>query len=396
MAIHFDADVNPVTQNYVCDNLSRAAKDGYTAAVIVLNTPGGLLQSKDKIVLCELNAKLPVLVWVGPNGAAAGSAGVWIAEAGDFLGMAPQTNIGSSTPIDSGGANIGSDLRRKLINHEAASLRALAQSHGRNVDWADRAVRVATNATAPEALQMHVIDAVASTLPSLLEQADGVKTKPRGYTLHLAGAQIHNVHLGFFTRLLNTLIDPNILPLLFLAGLAGIGFEIFHPGVVLPGALGAVALVTALFGFSVLPISWGGLVLMLLGVALLVIDVHVPTHGALTVAGLISLAVGSIMLFHNAAGYHTSKPLVIGVAVGLGAAWAFAISKAVQVRHRPVEVGPQLIAGSIGEVRDNGLVYVNGELWQARVAGGQELRRGDRVRVESLDGLVLTVRPEGT
>jgi len=396
LAIHFDADVNPVTQNYVCDNLSRAAKDGYAAAVIVLNTPGGLLQSKDKIVLCELNAKLPVLVWVGPNGAAAGSAGVWIAEAADFLGMAPQTNIGSSTPIDSGGNNIGSDLRRKLINHEAASLRALAQSHGRNVDWADRAVRVATNATAPEALKMNVIDAVASTLPALLERADGVKTKPRGYTLHLAGAQIHNVHLGFFTRLLNTLIDPNILPLLFLAGLAGIGFEIFHPGVVLPGALGAVALVTSLFGFSVLPISWGGLVLMLLGVALLVIDVHVTTHGALTVAGLISLAVGSIMLFQNAPGYHTSKPLVIGVAVALGAAWAFAISKAVQVRHSPVEVGAQLIAGSVGEVRENGLVYVNGELWQARAVGGQELRRGDRVRVESLDGLVLTVRPEGT
>ncbi|MGZ8696307.1 MAG: NfeD family protein [Gaiellaceae bacterium] len=396
MAIHFDADVNPVTQNYVCHNLSRAAKDGYAAAVIVLNTPGGLLQSKDKIVLCELSARLPVLVWVGPNGAAAGSAGVWIAEADDFLGMAPQTNIGSSTPIDSGGANIGSDLRRKLINHEAASLRALAQSHGRNVDWADRAVREATNATAPEALQMNVIDAVAPTLPSLLEQANGVKTKPRGYTLHLAGAQIDHVHLGFFTRLLNTLIDPNILPLLFLAGLAGIGFEIFHPGVVLPGALGAVALVTALFGFSVLPISWGGLMLMLLGVALLVIDVHVTTHGALTVAGLISLAVGSIMLFQNAPGYHTSKPLVVGVAVGLGAAWAFAISKALQVRHRPVEVGAQLIAGAVGEVRGDGLVFVNGELWQARAAGGQELRQGERVRVESLDGLVLTVRPEGT
>jgi membrane-bound serine protease (ClpP class) len=396
LAIHFDADVNPVTQNFLCDNLSRAAKDGYTAAVIVLNTPGGLLQSKDKIVLCELNAKLPVLVWVGPNGATAGSAGVWIAEAADFLGMAPQTNIGSSTPIDSGGANIGSDLRRKLINHEAATLRALAQSHGRNVDWADRAVRVATNATAREALQMNVIDAIAPTLPSLLEQADGVKTKPRGYTLHLAGAQIHDVHLGFFTRLLNTLIDPNILPLLFLAGLAGIGFEIFHPGVVLPGALGAVALVTALFGFSVIPISWGGLLLMLLGVALLVIDVHVTTHGALTVAGLISLAVGSIMLFQNAPGYNTSKPLVIGVAVALGAVWVFALSKAVQVRRSPVEVSPQLIAGSVGEVRENGLVYVNGELWQARTTHGEVLHRGDRVRVESLDGLVLTVRPEGT
>jgi membrane-bound serine protease (ClpP class) len=396
LAIHFDADVNPVTQNYLCDNLSRAAKDDYTAAVIVLNTPGGLLQSKDKIVLCELNARLPVLVWVGPNGATAGSAGVWIAQAADFLGMAPQTNIGSSTPINSGGANIDSDLRRKLINHEAATLRALAQSHGRNVDWADRAVRVATNATAREALRMNVTDAVAPTLPSLLEQADGVKTKPRGYTLHLAGAQIHDVHLGFFTRLLNTLIDPNILPLLFLAGLAGIGFEIFHPGVVLPGALGAVALITALFGFSVIPISWGGLALMLLGVALLVIDVHVTTHGALTVAGLISLAVGSIMLFQNAPGFHTSKPLVIGIAVVLGAAWAFALSKAVEVRRRPVEVGSQLIAGSVGEVRGNGLVFVNGELWEARTPSGEQLRPGQRVRVESLDGLILTVRPEGT
>jgi membrane-bound serine protease (ClpP class) len=396
LAIHFDADVNPVTQNYLCDNLTRAAKDGYSAAVIVLNTPGGLLQSKDKIVLCELNAKLPVLVWVGPNGATAGSAGVWIAEAADFLGMAPQTNIGSSTPIDSGGSNIGSDLRRKLINHEAATLRALAQSHGRNVDWADRAVRVATNATAPEALRMNVIDAVAPTLPSLLDQAEGVKTKPRGYTLHLAGAQIHNVHLGFFTRILNTLIDPNILPLLFLAGLAGIGFEIFHPGVVLPGALGAVALVTALFGFSVLPINWGGLVLMLLGVALLVTDVLVTSHGALTVAGLISLAVGSIMLFSNASGFHTSKPLVISIAVALGVAWAFAIGKAVEVRHRPVAVGAQLIAGSVGEVRDNGLVFVNGELWQARTSSGEVLRPGERVRVESLDGLTLMVRPEST
>jgi membrane-bound serine protease (ClpP class) len=395
LAIHFDADVNPVTQNYVCHQLSRAPKDGYAAAVIVLNTPGGLLESKDKIVLCELSAKLPVLVWVGPNGSSAASAGVWIAEAADYLAMAPETNIGSSTPIDSNGGNIGSDLRRKLINHEAASLRALAQSHGRNAQWADRAVRVATNATASEALHMNVIDAIAPSVPALLKQTDGVKTKPRGYVLHLAGAEIHNANLSFFQRVLNTLLDPNILPLLFLAGLAGIGFEIFHPGVVLPGALGAVALVTSLFGFSVLPISWAGLLLLLLGVALLVADVHVTSHGALTVAGLICLAVGSILLFQNApAPYQTSKPLVISIAVGLGAVWAFAVGKAWQVRHRPVQVDPNQIAGSVGEVRDNGLVYVNGELWQARTRQGEELRPGEKVRVESLDGLVLTVKPE--
>ena len=397
LAIDFHADVNPVTQNYLCHQLSQASKDHYDAAVIVLNTPGGLLDSKDKIVLCELAAKVPVLVWVGPNGAFAGSAGVWLAEAADYLGMAPETNIGSSTPIDSSGGNIGSDLRRKLINHEAASLRALAQSHGRNAKWADRAVRVATNATAAEALRMNVIDAVAPTLPALLQKAEGVKTKPRGYVLHLAGAQIHNVHPSFFTRLLNTLIDPNILTLLFLAGLAGIGYEIFHPGVVLPGALGLVALITALFGFSVLPVSWAGVILLLAGVGLLVADVHVTSHGALTVAGLICLAIGAIMLFQNAPSpYHTSKPLVITIAVVLGSLWAFAISKAWSVRHKPVEVSPEAIAGAVGEVRRDGLVFVNGELWQARTRDGGQLRPGERVRVESLDGLVLTVRPEGT
>jgi membrane-bound serine protease (ClpP class) len=398
LAIHFDKgiDINPVTQGYLCHQLSQAAKQGYSAAVIILDTPGGLLQSKDKIVLCEVNAKLPVLVWVGPNGASAASAGVWMAEAADYLGMAPETNIGSSTPIDSNGGNIGSDLRRKLINHEAASLRALAQSHGRNAQWADEAVRKATNATAQEALKLNVIDTVAPTLRDLLKQADGVKTKPRGYTLHLADATVKEVEPGFFTRLLNTLINPNLISLLFLAGLAGIGYEIFHPGVVLPGALGAVALVTALFGFSVLPVSWAGLFLLLLGVALLVVDLHVTSHGALTIAGLICLAVGSIMLFQNApAPYHTSKPLVIAVAVTLGAGWAFAIGKAWQIRGKPVSVGPQLIAGSVGEVRRDGLVFVNGELWQAKTSDGSELRPGERVRVESLDGLVLTVAPDG-
>jgi membrane-bound serine protease (ClpP class) len=397
LAIHFDKgmEINPVTQGYLCHQLSEAAKHHYNAAVIVLDTPGGLLASKDKIVLCEVNAKLPVLVWVGPNGASAASAGVWMAEAADYLGMAPETNIGSSTPIDSSGGNIGSDLRRKLINHEAASLRALAQSHGRNAQWADLAVRKAENVTAQEAKKLNVIDTVATTLPALLKESDGVKTKPRGYELHLADAQVDEVHPGFFTRLLNALIDPNLISLLFLAGLAGIGYEIFHPGVVLPGALGAVALITALFGFSVLPVSWAGLFLLLLGVALLVVDLHVTSHGALTIAGLICLAVGSIMLFQNApAPYHTSKPLVIGVALTLGAAWAFAIGKAWQVRHRPVTVGPQLITGAVGEVRRDGLVFVNGELWQAKTNDGRQLQPGERVRVEALDGLVLTVAPD--
>src|SRR5262249_43475053 len=259
-----------------------------------------------------------------PNGARAASAGVWIAEAADVLAMAPETNIGSSTPIDSSGGDIKGALGRKVRNDAVASLKSLLVHHGRNPAFAHAAVIKATNLTADHALRQNVIDKIAPTLPALLRDLDGYKTTPKGYVLHLAGADVKEVHPGFFTRLLNTLIDPNIIPLLFLAGLAGIGYEIFHPGVVLPGALGAVALVTALFGFSVLPVSWAGLLLLLLGVALLVVDLHVVSHGALTIAGLVCLAVGSIMLFHNApAPYHTSKPLVISIAVAIGALWAF-------------------------------------------------------------------------
>jgi membrane-bound serine protease (ClpP class) len=398
LAIHFDGDleVNPATQSYVNHEMSVAENGGYSAAVILLDTPGGLSTSMRKIYQKELALKIPVIVYVSPLGARAGSAGLWISEAADVLAMAPETEIGASTPIDASGQNLGTDLRRKIINDAAASIKALAHEHGRDTTFPVQAVRKGASIPSYEALKRHVIDAVAPSLPALLKQLDGFKTKDplRRFTLHLAGAQVKEVHPGLFTRILNALIDPNIIALLFLAGLAGIGYEIFHPGVVLPGALGAVALLTALFGFSILPISWAGLVLLLLGVALMVIDLHVTSHGALTVAGLICLAVGSIMLFQNApAPYHTSKPLVIGVAVGLGSIWAFAVGKAWQARRRPVIVTPERVAGAIGEIRRDGLVFVNGELWQARVANGAHLKPGDRVQVESRDGLVLTVKP---
>jgi membrane-bound serine protease (ClpP class) len=394
LAIHFDTEVNPVTQGYLSDELKRAAKDGYSAAVILLDTPGGLSDSMRKIVQSELASPIPVIVYVSPEGARAASAGVWISQAADLLAMAPQTNIGSSTPINGSGANLGSDLRRKVINDAAASLRALSKSHGRNAVWADAAVRKASNLTAAEALRMNVIDMIAPTLPALLVKSDGYKTVPKGYTLHLAGAQIDEVSMGFLDRVLNTLLDPNLISLLFLAGIAGIGFEIFHPGVVLPGALGAVALVIALFGFSVLPFSWGGVLLILLGIFLFIADAHVTTHGALTLAGLVSLAAGMLLLFHNApAPYKTSFPLVISVAVVLGAFWAVLIAKAVRAKRQPVRVGAQLMIGEVGEVRD-GLVYVDGALWQAHTAGGEQLRDGEAVRIVARDGLVLTVSPE--
>jgi membrane-bound serine protease (ClpP class) len=397
LAITFgpDLEINPVTQDYLTHQLSHAANAGYDAAVILLDTPGGLSTSMKTIYQAELNARLPVIVYVSPEGSRAASAGVWVSQAADVLAMAPTSNIGSSTPIDSSGSNLGSDLRRKVINDAVASLTALAAAHHRNTKWPARAVRVASNLTATEALKMHVIDFVSPTLPALLKKLDGYRTKDaqRPFTLHLAGAQIVTVKPGFFTRFLNTIIDPNLISLLFLLGIVGLIFEVLHPGIVLPGALGAVCLVMALYGFSVLTPSWGGLALLLLGVVLLIVDLHSPTHGVLTVGGLISLGFGLALLFQNQpAAYRVNEWLVVGVGAAIGAFWVFATGKALAARRLPVETGVQKMVGQRAEVRAPGLVFVDGALWQAHSADDSELVPGEQVEVAAVDGLRLTVR----
>jgi membrane-bound serine protease (ClpP class) len=397
LAITFgpDLEINPVTQGYLTHQLSRAADDHYDAAVILLDTPGGLSSSMKTIYQAELASKVPVIVYVSPEGSRAASAGVWVSQAADVLAMSPDSNIGSSTPIDSSGQNLGKDLRRKVINDSVASLTALAASHHRNTKWPEKAVRVASNLTAQQALKMHVIDAIAPTLPALLKQLDGYRTTDaqRPFTLHLSGAQIDTVKPGFFTRFLNTIIDPNLISLLFLLGIVGLIFEVLHPGIVLPGALGAVCLVMALYGFSVLTPSWGGLALVVLGVVLLVVDLHAPTHGVLTIGGLISLGFGLALLFQNEpAAYRVNLWLVLGIGSAIAAFWVFATGKALAARRLPVETGVQMMIGQRGEVRAAGLVFVDGALWQAQTADESELVPGEQVEIQAVDGLRLTVR----
>lgn len=397
LAITFgpDLEINPVTQSYLTSELSHAANDGYDAAVILLDTPGGLSTSMKTIYQAELASKIPVIVYVSPEGARAASAGVWVAQAADVLAMAPTTNIGSSTPIDSSGKNLGSDLRRKVVNDSVASLTALAAANHRNTEWPAKAVREASNLTAEQALQMNVIDFVAPTLPALLDKLEGYKTKnaQRPFTLHLAGAQIDTVEPGFVTRFLNFIINPNLISLLFLLGIIGLVFEVLHPGVVLPGALGAVSLVLALYGFSVLTPSWGGLALMLLGIALLIIDLHAPTHGVLTTAGVISLLFGLALLFQNEPGvYRVNLWLILGIGGAIAIFWAFATGKALAARRLPVETGVHTMIGQRAKVRAPGLVFVDGALWKARTADDSTLVPGEEVEVAAVDGLQLTVR----
>src|SRR5881275_1375504 len=383
LAIEFgpDLEINPVTQDYLTSQLSRAANDHYDAAVILLDTPGGLSTSMKTIYQAELSARLPVIVYVS--------------QAADVLAMTPVSNIGSSTPIDSSGQNLGSDLRHKVINDAVKSLTALAAVHHRNTKWPARAVRLASNLTAQQALKMNVIDAIAPTLPALLKQLDGYHTKDaqRPFTLHLANAQIDTVKPGFFTRFLNTIINPNLISLLFLLGIVGLIFEVLHPGVVLPGALGAVCLVMALYGFSVLTPSWGGLALMLLGIGLLIVDLHAPTHGVLTAGGLIALAFGLALLFQNQpAGFRVHLWLVVGIGSAIAVLWAFATGKALAAQRVPVTTGVHTMIGQRAEVRGPGLVFVDGALWQAHAKDDSELVPGEQVEVEAVEGLQLTVR----
>jgi len=395
LAVEFDNDVNPVTQDYLTGEIARANRDHYNAVVILLDTPGGLSESMRKIVKKELASKIPVVVYVSPDGSRAASAGVWIGQAADILAMAPQTNIGSSTPINLGGENIQSDLRRKIVNDAAASLKVLAKTHGRNVQWADDAVRKASNLPAYAALQQHVIDVTAPNLPALLNKIDGRKTVPKGFVLHTADADVTNVKMGFWKRLLDTLIDPNLIALMLSLGVLGIVVELWHPGLIFPAAFGVLSLAIAFYGLDVLPVSWAGVILIIAAFVFWIVELFVAfSHGALAVAGAVCFVFGSLLLFEPAgSGYQVSLPVALAVAGTLTAFFLLALAKVVQIRRRPPAVGMNTLVGAHGEVRRDGLVAIRGELWQARAEEGELLEPGEEIEVAGVEGLELVVRP---
>jgi membrane-bound serine protease (ClpP class) len=398
LAVEFENDVNPVTADYVVAAIDRANEERFDAVVILLDTPGGLSTSMEKIYKRELASRVPVIVYVSPDGAKAASAGVWIGQAADLLAMAPQTNIGSSTPIGVGGAELGEDLRRKAINDAAASLRALAEEHRRNGDWAEQAVRQASNLTARQALRRDVIDEIAPTLPVLLERIDGRRTAPKGHVLRTAGAQVELVEMSFWKRILDTLIDPNIVTLMLSLGVLGIVVELWNPGLIFPGTLGGICLIMGLFGLSVLPVSAAGVLLMLLAAGFFAAEPFVISHGALSLAGAVCFVFGALLLFDPAGpGYQVSLEVALAIAATMAAFMVFAMTKVVQVRRKPVEVGVHSMVGTTGIVRRDGYVLAQGELWRARPVDDAELVPGDQVVVEQVDdGLVLTVRGIGS
>lgn len=398
LVVEFENDVNPVTQDYLTDQIKRANTGGYDAVVIELDTPGGLSESMRKIVKAELASKVPVIVYVAPDGARAASAGVWIGQAADYLAMAPQTNIGSSTPISLGGEDIQKDLRRKVVNDAAASLVALASAHKRNSAWAGRAVRVASNLPARRALQMDVIDGIAPTLPALLNKIDGYKAIPKGFVLNTKGAELTTVKMPFWKRVLDTLIDPNLIALMLSLGVLGIVIELWNPGLIFPATFGILCLAIAFYGLDVLPINWAGLILIAAAFAFWIAEWFVAySHGALTLAGAACFVFGALLLFEPAGSdYQISWWVIIAIAGAFSAFFAFALASIVKIRRRPAATGISAMVGTHGEVRRYGQVAVKGELWNARDVEGEPLQAGDEVEVVGTEGLWLVVKHTGT
>jgi membrane-bound serine protease (ClpP class) len=397
LAVEFSNDINPVTEDYLNGSIDRANDQGYNAVVILMDTPGGLDSSMRNIIKRMLSSKVPVIVYVYPRGSRDASAGVFITMAADVAAMAPETNIGSSTPISTSGGNIPSDLKRKVINDAVAYIRSLASEHGRNADWAEKAVRVAANLPAREALSMNVVDYVEPSLPALLNRIDGTRVKPKGVVLHTANAQIDTVRMSLWKRILDTIIDPNIIVLLLSVGTLGIVVELFHPGLIFPGTVGGISLIVGLFGLQVLPISAAGVLLMLLAAAFFGAEPFVMSHGALALAGAICFVLGSLLLFDPAGpSYQVSLPVVLTIAGTFALFVTFAVTKIVQVRRRRPVTGQEELVGQVGVVRKAldpaGLVFVHGELWQAR-SEDEPIESGTPVIVAGIgDGLVLDVR----
>jgi membrane-bound serine protease (ClpP class) len=389
--------INPVSKDLVLRAIAQAEDEQAELFVIEINTPGGLGESMRDIVMAELAASVPIVVFVGPAGARAASAGALITLAADVAAMAPGTNIGAAHPVEliGGGEEQDETMTEKVVNDAVAFARSIAQERGRNVEWAEAAVRESSSLTASEALDQGVIDLVADDLNDLLAALDGY-TLPDGRTLHTRGLAVSEVRPTLRERLLNYLADPNIVYILFILGLYGLIYEFFHPGIGFGLTAGGICLILAFLGLQILPVNVVGVALILFGATLMVLDAFTPTNGILTTGGVISLLVGSFTLFNiqnRAIGLSwTTVFLTVGTVTAL---FVFIVSKGLLIQRKQPVTGLTGMLDAVGtaktDLAPDGKVFVHGEYWDARSLEG-EIARGETVIVEEIEGRTLLVR----
>jgi membrane-bound serine protease (ClpP class) len=394
--LKIDGVISPVTVRLVGAALDRARAEGHQALLIELDTPGGLERSMRAIVQRLLGAEVPVIVYVAPTGARAASAGVFITLAAHVAAMAPATNIGAAHPVALGGG-VDKESLRKIENDAAAFARTVALERGRNADWAEKAVRESVSITEREAVRLKVVDFVAESVADVLARADGrrVKTAAGPVTLATAGAPVQPIPIGFRDRVLSIITDPNVAYILMMLGTIGLLAELYNPGAIFPGVIGAISLILAFFAFQSLPINYAGLLLILFGIALLIAEIKIVSHGILAAGGVVAMALGSLMLFDapEIGGLRVSWWVILPTVGATAGLFLFVLTAGVRALSRRPLLGAEGLIGQTavarGALTPAGQVAVHGELWRA--VADQPVEDGGRVRIVGVDGLTLRV-----
>ena len=388
--------ITPATADFISKSIEQAVKNRAECLVIQMDTPGGLDMSMRDIIKDIMNADIPVIVYVAPSGARAASAGVFITLASDIAAMAPGTNIGAAHPVAVGGGKMDRTMADKVVNDAVAYIQSIAEKKGRNAKWAAQAVRESVSITETEALKIKIIDLIAKDLNDLLEKIDGKTVeKPRGkIKLATKGLQTNVLEMGFRQRFLAVLSNPNIAYILMMIGLAGLYFELSNPGVIFPGVIGGISLILAFFAFRTLPVNYAGVLLILLGVFLFVAEIKVASYGLLTIGGLVSLTLGSIMLFESPIpALRASLTVILPTVLFTAAFFFFAVTMAVKAQLAKPATGAEGLVGEIGvaqtRLSPEGKVFIHGEFWNAYTDEAIEER--EKIRVLKTEGLTVKV-----
>ena len=391
--VQVSGTVNPGLAEYLIRSMEKASREEAACLVIQLDTPGGLALSMRSIVMALLSSQIPVIVYVSPSGARAASAGVMITLAADIAAMAPGTNMGAAHPVNLGQKKMDETMADKVVNDMVAYTKSIAEKRGRNSEWAEKAVRESVSVTEQEALALKVIDLVAEDMDDLLAKIDGWEVKDKG-TLHTKGTKRVVLTESFRDKILKTLSDPNIAYLLMMIGLAGLYFELSHPGAIFPGVIGAMSLILAFFAFQTLPVNYAGVLLIALAIILFVLEMKVASYGLLSLGGVISLFLGSLMLFEGTApGMRLSWRVLIPTVVMVSGFFVAVAGLVFRSQVSKPRTGDKGLVGEVGmaktRLEPEGKVFVHGELWNAVTAGSIE--SGAKVRVVGVDRLLLEV-----